>query len=105
MNSLNRHIGFPFGCVAATAQLVASGFCITYHFALTRSQLTFGRGLTFISSGRTVFPEMWCTYIYAPYLRYAPRSVPSVALDTNESIAITTYHDKQGTKVRNQKSV
>jgi hypothetical protein len=57
LNSLNRHIGFPFGCVAATAQLVTSKFCITNHFALPES-VDNGRGLTLISSGRTIFPEM-----------------------------------------------
>ena len=92
MNSLNRHIGFPFGCIAATAQLVASKFCISYPFSDSES-VDNGRGLTFIISGRIVFPEMWCTYnIYIHLISdtvLAQFSVPSVALDTNGSIAIT----------------
>jgi hypothetical protein len=48
-----------------------SCFKALYHVSLTRSQLNYVRGLTFISSGRTVFPETWCTYsiyIYTPLI-------------------------------------
>ena len=58
LNSLNRHIGFPFGCIAATAQPVASK--VLYHDSLCPhpESVDNGRGLTFISFGRILFPEM-----------------------------------------------
>jgi hypothetical protein len=100
----HRHIGFsPWLCCGDGAP---SCFIFRITFALSESR--YGRGLTLIGprdysisrdfNARTV-------YIYSPYLRCAPRSVPLVALDTNESIAITAYHDKQGTQAWYQKSV